>query len=297
MMLSYAQNMEDYHIAQAFAGQARGIYVDIGGGHPVGDNVTFDRYLAGWRGLVVEPQRPLAAMYGTVRPRDRVETCLVGRAPGTAAFHVVDRLHGFSTMVEANARGAADFGAAYQTEERPVETLAALADRHGLTAIDVLKIDVEGAEADVIAGNDWRRLRPRLVIVEAVQPGTMDDASANFEPLILEAGYRFVFFEGLNRFYVAEEAAELADRLPRAQSDWGLVRHLYEFGRAPDNADHPDHRLARRIAALPGRLAWEGLSSLDPGPLAAALGAVDDQPFRAALGRIAAPYDGGLMLE
>jgi hypothetical protein len=41
MELSYTQNPEDYHLSLAFAGQATGIYVDIGAGHPVADNVSF----------------------------------------------------------------------------------------------------------------------------------------------------------------------------------------------------------------------------------------------------------------
>ena len=40
MPLSYTQNLEDYHLALAFAGQERGFYIDIGAGHPVADNVS-----------------------------------------------------------------------------------------------------------------------------------------------------------------------------------------------------------------------------------------------------------------
>ena len=49
-------------------------------------------------------------------------------------------------------------------------TLADLCEKHGVTAIDFLKIDVEGAEADVLAGNDWTRFRPKVVVVEAIDP-------------------------------------------------------------------------------------------------------------------------------
>ena len=34
MELSYAQNLEDYHLWLAFAGQTIGRYVDVGAGHP-----------------------------------------------------------------------------------------------------------------------------------------------------------------------------------------------------------------------------------------------------------------------
>ena len=70
MHLSYAQNMEDYHLELIFAGEDDGTYVDVGAGHPVADNVSFHFYLKGWRGLVVEPQEALARLYAHVRPRD-----------------------------------------------------------------------------------------------------------------------------------------------------------------------------------------------------------------------------------
>jgi hypothetical protein len=39
--LFYAQNLEDYHLAEAFKDQADGFYVDLGAGHPVADKVSF----------------------------------------------------------------------------------------------------------------------------------------------------------------------------------------------------------------------------------------------------------------
>jgi uncharacterized membrane protein len=55
MELSYTQNLEDYHLSLAFAGQQTGTYIDIGGGHPIADNVSFWFYERGWQGIVVEP--------------------------------------------------------------------------------------------------------------------------------------------------------------------------------------------------------------------------------------------------
>jgi len=326
MRLSYAQNLEDYHLDLVFSDQAEGTYVDVGGGHPVADNVSFWFYLKGWRGLVVEPQDGLAAIYRGVRPRDHTVSCLAGRADGEAELHVVDRLHGFSTTVREHAAGAARFGAGYATVLRPVRTLAALCAEAGLDRIDFLKIDVEGAEADVIAGMDFSRWRPRVVVVEAVAPGSMAEAWSGWEPALLAAGYRFAFFDRLNRFYVADEAAELAQRFPPEPAPWDRVQHLWDCGKAPERPDHPDHALAvilqaGLLAALPllepaliERLVALGLEVTGSGPFSATIAErlrgsaelprartpasdladlIDSDDLRAALGRIACRYDGG----
>jgi FkbM family methyltransferase len=307
MELSYTQNMEDYHLSLAFAGQASGTYIDIGGGHPVADNVSFWFYERGWRGIVVEPQSALAQLYAHLRPRDTMVCGLVGRENGETEFHVVDRLHGFSTTVEALARNAGQFGVGYRTERLPSMTLAALCERHAPGQIDFLKIDVEGGEADVLRGGDWRRHRPKVVLVEAVMPGSGEPAWSEWEPLLLEAGYRFALFDTLNRFYVAAEHPEILERLPGERAPWDRVRHMYEIGRAPENASHPDHALACELA----RGFWASLPYLDRDLLAAILeranrarhdapdfsGRIDSEEFRASLGRIACGYDGGQIVE
>jgi FkbM family methyltransferase len=328
MQLSYAQNLEDHHLQMLFADVREGVYVDVGGGHPVADNVSFYFYLKGWRGLVVEPQQNLAALYAHVRPRDVTLTMLAGARDGTASFHTVDKLHGLSSMVEASAAKAGAFGVGYQTATKPVRRLSTLLDYHGFDSVDFLKIDVEGAEDQVIAGLDWTRHRPRVVVIEAVNPASTD-TSAAFEPQMLQAGYKFAFYDNLNRFYVADEAAHLVKRLPKVPTPWHDIPHLYDCGLAPVSEKHPDHVLA--AALLRGFFA--SLPALDPallrclierglGPdhkpeaLAAALFGSAEYPgrdvtpnaedwaalmatdrFRAALGRIACTYDGGHIMD
>jgi len=256
MQLSYAQRLEDYHLACAFAGQETGFYIDIGAGHPVADNVSYWFYLKGWHGLVVEPQQHLLDLYACLRPRDIAVASLVGRDNGEADFYTVERLHGLSTTRPDNARTAVELGGTVRTVRMPMKTLAALVAEHGIAQVDFLKIDVEGAEADVLAGADWSKCRPRVILVEAVAPGSMAQSWEAWEPAIVANGYRFALDDGLNRFYVAEEATEIARRLPSQPVAWDSASHLYDFGRAPERPDHPDHELARALvrglcAALP----------------------------------------------
>jgi FkbM family methyltransferase len=309
MELSYSQNLEDYHLSIAFAGQATGTYIDIGAGHPIADNVSFWFYERGWHGVVVEPQFKLAALYPRLRPRDVAVAGLIGRECGEADFHVVDRLHGLSTAMEGVAQAAQAFGVGYQTIRTPMTTLAKLCESHDLGAIDFLKIDVEGAEGDVLFGGDWQRFRPKVVVAEAVAPITSEPSWRDWEPFLIAQRYRFVLFDTLNRFYVAEEHPEIMGRFPTERAPWNAVRHMYEIGRAPENEQHPDHALARDLA----RGFWASLPYLDSTLIASILGRgrqienhrglaalasmVGNEQFRAALGRIACGYDGGQVIE
>ena len=309
MELSYAQNLEDYHLSLAFAGQATGTYIDVGAGHPIADNVSFWFYERGWQGIVVEPQPELAALYPRLRPRDLVVRGLVGRRCGEIDFHVVERLHGLSTMVEDHARKAKALGAGYRTVRMPVTTLAELCERHDLGSIDFLKIDVEGAEGDVLFGGDWKRFRPKVIVAEAVTPTASEPAWQDWEPFLVAQGYRFILFDTLNRFYVAQEHPEIMARLPSERAPWHAVRHMYEIGRAPESKLHPDHALAQDLA----RGFWASLPYLDPSlitqllgrgrriaksdDLAALASTVDTEQFRAALGRVACGYDGGQIVD
>jgi FkbM family methyltransferase len=309
MELSYTQNLEDYHLSLAFSGQATGFYIDIGAGHPIADNVSFWFYERGWRGIVVEPQGDLAALYARLRSRDRAVRALVGRQSGETDFYQVERLHGFSTTVQQHAQKAQAFGAGYRTIRMPMMTLAQLCEMHDVSAIDFLKIDVEGAEADVLFGGDFKRFRPKVIVAEAVAPGSGEPNWQEWEPLLLAQGYRFVLFDTLNRFYVAQEHRDIMARLPSERADWHAVRHMYEIGRAPENPQHPDHALAQDLshglwANLPyldpdliALLLARARRITDPGELAALAATVETEAFRASLGRIACGYDGGQIVD
>lgn len=305
MPLSYTQNLEDYHLSLAFAGQERGFYIDIGAGHPVADNVSLWFYERGWSGIVAEPIAQLADLYKKIRPRDTVYQGLVGREVGEVDFFHVDRLHGFSTTIETHANVAKEFGAEYQRLTLPMLTLAKLCEQQQVQQIDFLKIDVEGAESDVLAGNDFSRFRPKVIVAEAVTPGKGEPAWEAYEPLLLQNGYKFRLFDTLNRFYVAEECPEIFNRLPAERAPWHDVTHMYEIGRAPEQANHPDYALAQQL----GRGFWAALPHLDQELLRDILarGAragdtplfdqVNSAEMRIALGRIACGYDGGQIVK
>jgi FkbM family methyltransferase len=247
--VSYAQRFEDLYLMRCFEPGSEGFYIDIGSGHPVYDNASFAFYLAGWRGITVEPNPWLARLTRAVRPRDRHVEALVGARPGAATFYLVDEFHGFSTMIEDHARAAqAQFGKTSQPIAMPVTTLRQLCEQHAPRAFDFLKVDVEGAEQDVLLSGDWQNYRPKVVVVEALAPYTLVPAWPAWEPFIAKHGYRYVWFDSLNRYYAAEEAGDLADRFDAAPAAFDEVFQFRNVKPALDDGAHPDHRLAMLLA-------------------------------------------------
>ena len=283
--VSYSQRFEDLYLALCFPDQTAGFYVDIGAGHPVYDNVSFGFYLRGWRGIAAEPNPALAALGRAVRPRDVMVNALVGAAPGEATFHLVSEFHGLSTMIGSHAaRAQNEFGKSSRPMTMPVTTLGALCEVHAPRSFEFLKIDVEGAEADVIRGADWSRFRPKVVVVEALAPYSLAPAWDDWEPVLTGHGYRYARFDSLNRYYLAAEETDIFRALTLAPEDFPDAILFRDVKPALASAGHPDHALATLLAGAamtrlplfdPDTLVDLLAAGLPPGSLEGAAGPAD----------------------
>jgi FkbM family methyltransferase len=233
---------------RCFGDRTDGFYIDIGSGHPVYDNVSFAFYLQGWSGITVEPNPWLSQLSRAVRPRDRHVEALVGSACGEATFYLVREFHGLSTMIEGHAQAAlTQFGKGADAITVPLTTLRALCDRQAPASFDFLKIDVEGAEPAVLLGGDWRRFRPKLIVVEALAPYTLAPAFEQWEAFLAQHGYSNVWFDSLNRYYLAAEAGELKGCFTTAPATFAEAVAFRDTKPALSDPEHPDHRLAVRL--------------------------------------------------
>lgn len=198
-------------LARVFAGRDSGFYVDVGAADPVNLSVTKWFYDLGWSGLNIEPNKQLFDRLAADRPRDINLDCGVGAIASEAQFLELDvsELSSFDDRVKHNADGSGASGATRTVSVVPLTDL--LAQHCEGRVIDFLKIDVEGWELEVLKGLDLRRFRPIVILAEATVPQTRVESYAEWEPLLLAADYAFVYFDGVNRFYLANEHADLKE--------------------------------------------------------------------------------------
>lgn len=212
--VSYAQNLEDVMLWRALHEAVGGVgfYIDVGAADPTALSVTRAFYDRGWRGMNLEPLPEQAALLAEARPRDLVLQAAAAEAEASRTFYRVTHLQqtGLSTFDAGAAERHRVAGAVVEAIEVPVVTLAAVCRAHVAGPVHFLKVDAEGAEAEVLAGADFAAVRPWVVVVEATAALTEAGSEGGWEPGLLAAGYRFVWFDGLNRFYLAEEQAGLA---------------------------------------------------------------------------------------
>jgi len=207
--ISYAQNFEDVMLRRAFKLVDKGFYIDVGANDPIVDSVTKAFYLAGWRGINIEP---VGAWYKKIkqdRPDDINLQVALGARKGNLDFYEVVGT-GLSTLKKSIAeRHAQEHGFKIKNYKVSVVRLTTICAQHAQPDIHFLKIDVEGAEQSVLRGLDLKKIRPWIILVESTLPSTQTENFESWEHSLTERGYHHVYFDGLNRYYVADEHNEL----------------------------------------------------------------------------------------
>ncbi len=210
--ISYAQNLEDVMLWRALKHITNGFYVDVGAWSPDIDSVTRAFYETGWHGINIEPNPDFHQKLQERRPKDINLKVAISDTPGSLEISFIEN-PGLSTLDPEIARTHQAAGWGVMTQLVDVKNLRQIWEEYIPDGQEVhfLKIDVEGLEEAVIRGNDWTHKRPWIVVLEATLPMSQVESHHTWEPMLIKAGYRFVYADGLNRFYVAEEHGELEE--------------------------------------------------------------------------------------
>ena len=140
----------------------KGIYIDIGAGHPIKINNTYYYYTKGWNGLLVEPYKAYHNAIKELRPKDIFEPIIITDYNGTA------EMCGLTTVgTEAGDRFKAD--PAYKSEIYFAQcmTIDTLIQKYPqFSQPDYLSMDIEANEEKALSKCNFEIFKPQVICIE-----------------------------------------------------------------------------------------------------------------------------------
>lgn len=164
----YSHGREESIIRDFFQDRRAGFFVDVGCWHPTSDSNTYylEHHL-GWSGIGIDALPEMARKWKRRRPGSRFFNFLVTDHSDTVdPFYRVE-----FTDISGIDKPAPERNLKWQQIEVPSITLDALLASNGVSRVDLLSMDIEGAELLALAGFDIDRFKPELVCIEAKVKG------------------------------------------------------------------------------------------------------------------------------
>jgi FkbM family methyltransferase len=147
MRKSYSQHQEDVFVLETLMkyNLARSLYVDTGANHPTDISNTYLLYRSGMKGVVIEPNPELIALFHRFRKRDIALMIGCGSRPALSKFNISKTpvVSSFIAAREANF---------YKSIHVPVLPLDIALLNIDYEYISFLSIDVEGLNVQVLQG-------------------------------------------------------------------------------------------------------------------------------------------------
>ena len=162
---TYSQFSEDL-VVRAYLPERFGIYVDVGGGHPVIGSNTYLFSKRGFSGIVIEPISKFGMEFSRRSSVKIIPTICSDTKTGIDFFEFEESFVSTTSRTLAETIIASGGKLVSQRILFPV----ALRDLGLMCTSDypsLLDIDVEGVDLIVLNSNDWDKFRPRVVLVES----------------------------------------------------------------------------------------------------------------------------------
>jgi len=232
---SYAQNFEDILLWRALKNIKKGFYIDIGAQDPEEDSISLGFYEKGWRGVHIEPNEYYCNLLRIARPDEIVEQIAISNQRDFITFYEFP-FTGLSTASFATAKNYKEKGFDFIKKDVKTSSLDFIFDKYSLNIVHWLKIDVEGLEKSVL--DSWKnsKCRPWIIVIESTKPLTQIENYSSWEGILLDKKYSFVYFDGLNRFYIHYEHIELAEHFK-------VPINIFDNFLLSGKASHNFHRL------------------------------------------------------
>jgi FkbM family methyltransferase len=201
----YSQKDEELIIRDFFQDRQGGFFLDVGCAWPIKNNNTY--YLEsklGWSGIGIDALPEYAQPWSRKRRNSRFFNLLVTDHGGTTESFYRSELAGISATKPM--KGPAGKDVKYEEIRIPTSTLNAVLEKSGVSKVDLLSMDIEGAEPLALAGFDIERYRPDLACIE-LHASTRDKVIAYFEKHGYERIERYLKRDPVNYYFARKGEA------------------------------------------------------------------------------------------
>lgn len=166
-----AEAAEKKLIREFFGNKRTGVFVEVGANDPTSPESQSHHLetVLGWTGLLVEPIPHLAELARRERPQSEVCECACTSPDKVGALELLIPKVGNQLMTGHASLEANIDEHNYQDFEKVsirATTLSELCGSKNVANVDLLSIDVEGAELDVLLGADLHTMKPKLILLE-----------------------------------------------------------------------------------------------------------------------------------
>jgi FkbM family methyltransferase len=212
-------NDEELIIRDFFKDRKGGVFVDVGCAAPIKNSTTcYLEHHLNWTGIAVDAQESYRELWEADRPNTKFFSFAVTDRDGERVTFYVAPLQGVSSLYSEHIqrwRGG-------KPEETEVETITLnkLLEDNGISRIDFLSMDIEGAEPLALKGFDIEHFRPSLVCIEAVVRENRDELQEYFAAHGYERIERYLDFDNMNWYFAPLEetagqgTAEITEEAP-----------------------------------------------------------------------------------
>ena len=159
-------NNEDTAILNYFKDRKNGFYVDVGCYHPIHRNNTHLLHTQNWSGVNIDTSKFSIDLFNFMRPKDLNYNCAISDKNENIKLFYQKELSQLSTIEKGQAESV--FQGNIKEKEINAFTLDEILsrDKYKDSKIDLLDIDVEGADLKVLRGLSFDKFKPELVCVE-----------------------------------------------------------------------------------------------------------------------------------